>query len=63
METIAIHQSRKSDKVIEFIELSVEKLSLRCSKEYARQIIRHHENGGLWGLYLTKAGRVKATFI
>jgi hypothetical protein len=63
METLAIHQQKNSDIVVRFIELSVDKLSQYCSKRYAKLIIECHNNGSLWGVYFTKSGRIKATFI
>jgi hypothetical protein len=63
METLAVHQSKNSDTVVKFIDLSVEKLSEYCSEKYAKSIIASHENGGLWGIYFTKSGRIRATFI
>jgi len=63
MENLAICQSKKSDTVVKFIELSVESLSQYCSKKYAKSIISSYENGGLWGIYFTKSGRIRATFI
>lgn len=63
METVAIHKSKNSEVVVKFIELSVDKLSQYCSEKYALSIIESHENGSLWGIYLTKSGRIRATFI
>lgn len=62
-EKIVIHESRNSEKVIRSIDLTLEALSAYCSKEYAERIIAKKENGQLWGVYLTNAGKIRATFI
>lgn len=59
--SIAIHQSKNSDKVIKFITES--ELTNYCSKEYANNILAAKENGSLWGCYFTLSGKVKAQFI
>ncbi len=58
--TIAIHESKNSDKTIRFV--SSANLTEYCSPAYAKRIIAAYRNGELWGLYLTKTGRIKATF-
>jgi flavoprotein len=63
MEKIPIYESKKSDKIIKFIDLSVEKLSDHCSVKYAKKIVRAHENGYLWGVHITKMGTYRAIFI
>jgi hypothetical protein len=63
METISVHQSKNSETVSMFIELSVEKLSQYCSEKYAKRIIAMQENGLLWGMYFTNSGMIRATFI
>ena len=63
METIPIYESGESDKVIRFIDLSVEKLSEHCSKQYAKRIIHASENGYLWGVHITKSGKHRAIFV
>lgn len=66
--TLAILQSKNSEKVVKFIGaergrgLYVELIQL-CSDKYAKRIIRAIENGTLWGVYFTKSGRIRATFI
>ena len=61
METIAIHESKKSDKVVKFV--AENELSEHCSKKYADRILSAKENGQLWGCYLTSSGKLRATFI
>lgn len=63
METIAIYESGKSEKVIKFIELSVKNLSEHCSVKYSKRIIYASENGSLWGVHVTGSGRYRAIFI
>ena len=62
-EKITIHESKKSEKVVTWLPLNVESLSLYCSRKYARRIIREHENGSVWGAYFTPSGKIKAIFI
>ena len=59
--TLPIFESKTSDKTIRFV--SFDNLTEYCSPAYARKIIAAQQNGQLWGLYLTKTGRIKATFI
>jgi len=61
-ETIAIHESAHSEKVVKFIELSIESLTKHCSKQYAERIMFSQNNGYLYGVHLTKSGRYKASF-
>ena len=63
METIPIYESGTSDKVIRFIDLSDEKLSGHCSKQYAKRIIHAKDNGLLWGVHVTKSGKYRAIFV
>ena len=39
IERIAICESKNSEKVVRFLELTIESLSKYCSKKYAKQII------------------------
>ena len=61
METIAIHESKKSDRVVRFLQVS--ELEKHCSKQYAKRILSARESGQLWGCYFTHSGKLKATFI
>ncbi len=56
-----IFESKTSDKTIRFVSAS--SLTEYCSTAYAKKIISAHRNGLLWGLYLTKTGKIRATFI
>ena len=60
-ETIALHEGKNSDKVVKFISLNED--PKECSKTYWNAIKQAYNNGSLWGLYLTKTGRIKAQFI
>jgi hypothetical protein len=66
--TLAIHASKNSETIIKFIGAEQTKglygeLIQLCSDRYAKRIIKALESGQLWGAYLTKSGRIKATFI
>lgn len=61
METLAIHENKNSAKVVEFV--TIEQLAKLTSKQYLKRIINAYENGSLYGLYLTKTDKVRATFI
>jgi hypothetical protein len=66
--TLAIHASKNSETVVKFIGAERPKglygeLIQLCSDKYAKRIIAAIENGQLYGAYLTKSGRIKATFI
>jgi len=61
--SIAVCESKNSEKVSRFIDLTVEEISQYCSKRYAKQIIEAQENGSVWGVYFTPSGRIRATFI
>jgi hypothetical protein len=63
IEIYAVCSSKKSEQVVKFIKLSIDELSRYCSKRYAKSIISCYENGGLWGLYFTETGKLRATFI
>jgi hypothetical protein len=63
MKSIAVHQSKHSERVMGFIELSIEKLAPYCSKKYAKLIIAASENGNLYGLHLTKLSKIRAIFV
>jgi hypothetical protein len=59
---LAIYEAKNSDKTVRFISLTIDSLTEYCSKKYAKKIIEAHENGQLWGVCLTKSGRIKASF-
>lgn len=60
--TIAIHESKNSDKVVKFCT-GVNELLEYCSKRQAIKIQNAANNGNLWGCYFTKTGNVRATYI
>jgi flavoprotein len=61
--SIAIHESKDSEKVVRFLNLNVESLSEFCSVNYAKSIIQAQENGSVHGVYFTPSGRIRASFI
>jgi hypothetical protein len=61
MEKLAVCSGKDIDKVQFFI--SLEQLQKYCSERYAKKIRKAHENNCLHGLYLTTAGKIKATFM
>ena len=61
MITLAIHENKNSDKVVKFA--TIEELQELTSKTYSKRIIDALENGYLYGLHLTKTGKIRATFI
>ena len=61
MKTIAIYENKNSDKVVKFA--TIEQLQELTSKQYLKRIINAYENGTLWGVYFTKNGNIRATFI
>ena len=63
MNTIAIHASKNSETVIKSINASVNALSSYCSKTYANRILSALEKGSLYGVYFTKSGKLRASFI
>lgn len=65
---ITIRESKNSNKVVKFIsgespDVIKVRLEKYCSGKYATRIFEAAQNGGLWGCYLTKSGRIRATFI
>jgi len=68
MISIAIHESKNSQKVVEFVKgeapYQVEgRLTKYCSEKYASKIFDAYQNGTLHGVYFTTSGKIKATFI
>jgi hypothetical protein len=66
--SIAIHESKSSDKVVKFVNAQqpqglFDQLLEFTNARYARRIITAQENGSLYGVYLTKSGNLRATFI
>jgi flavoprotein len=61
--SIAIHESKDSEKVVRFLNLNVESLSEFCSVNYAKSIIAAQDNGSVYGVYFTASGRIRANFI
>jgi hypothetical protein len=61
MNTIAIYESKKSEKIVKFV--TAEQLLELTNKRYAKKLIEALENNLLYGTYITKTGRLKATFI
>jgi len=60
--TIAIYSSKNSEKVVTFCT-GVNELTKYCSLPQAKKIQKAQENGMLYGVYFTKAGNVRATYI
>jgi len=60
MENYAIHESKKSDKVVKFV--AERNLTAYCSNAYARKIIEANNSGLLEGLYFTESGKIRANF-
>ena len=59
--TVAIHESKHSEKVITFCT-GIYELMKYCSKRQAIRIMDAAENGSLWGAYFTKTGQVRASY-
>ncbi len=62
MITIAIHESKNSQKVIKTISAESQ-LTNYCSAKYAAKIFDAYQNGLLWGCYFTPSQKIRATFI
>ena len=62
-DSIAIYESKDSEKVVNTIDLTIENLSHYCSEKYAKRIISAHNSSMIWGVYWTPSGRIKATFL
>lgn len=60
--TIAIHESKNSDKVVKFCT-GVYMLLEFCSERQSKAIQHAANNGLLYGCYFTKSGKVRATYI
>ena len=56
-----IFESKNSDKVVRFVHST--QLTEYFSEAYAKKIIKAQMHGCLWGLYLTKSGRLRATIL
>lgn len=56
---IPVHASKTSDEVVRFAT----SLKRDVSPRYYKKIVDAYEGGYLWGLYLTKTGKIRATFI
>lgn len=54
---LPIHESKNSQKVVRFAT-SIER---EVSKKYYNKIVKAHNEGSLYGLYLTKSGQIRAT--
>jgi hypothetical protein len=68
MITIAIHESKDSDKVVKNITGNAPhevegRLTKYCSAKYASRIFNAYQNGMLYGCYFTKSNKVRAIFI
>ena len=61
MTTLAIYENKSSERVVRFV--TIEQLQELTSKKYLKRIVNAYENGTLYGLHLTKTGKIKATFI
>jgi len=60
-DSMPIFESKTSDKVVRFV--SSTQLTEYFSDAYAKKIIKAQMHGCLWGLYLTKTGRLRATIL
>jgi len=60
--SIAIHESKNSEKVITFCT-GVYQLLQYCSEKQAKKIQDAANNGKLYGAYFTKTGKIRATYI
>lgn len=61
MDTIAIFESKKSEKVVKFAT-PLDMLKY-CSQKQVDKILKAHENNMLWGVHFTKSGKIRATYI
>ena len=59
--SMPIFETKTTDKVVRWIHSS--QLTEYFSEAYAKKIVKAHEQGALWGLYLTKTGRLRATIL
>ncbi len=62
-EKIAIHESKNSEKVVKFINATIEALQEYVSIKDANNILNAKENNSLYGLYFTPSGKLKAIFV
>lgn len=56
-----IFENKHSDKVVRFVCST--QLTEYFTEAYAKKIIKAQEHGCMWGLYLTKSGRLRATIL
>lgn len=56
---LPVHESKNSEKVVKFAT----SLENQVSGKYFNKICKAHEEGWLHGLYFTKTGKIRATFI
>lgn len=66
--SIAIHESKNSEKVVKFVTAEQEdglfyQLLEFTNKIYAKKLIKALKNNQLHGAYLTKTGNLRAVFI
>lgn len=61
MEKLAIHENKQSERVVKFV--TIEELQELTSKKYSKRILHALKNGYLHGMYFTKTGEIRATFI
>jgi hypothetical protein len=59
--SMPIFETKTTDKVVRYIHSS--QLTEYFSEAYAKKIVKAQEQGALWGLYLTKTGRLRATIL
>lgn len=62
-EKIAIHESKNSEKVVKFVNATIEALQEYVSIKDANNILNAKENNSLHGLYFTPSGKLKAIFV
>lgn len=61
-QTIAIHESAKSEKVVAFCTGYYELIKYASEKQ-AKRILHAAENGMLWGCFLDKNGKLRTKYI
>jgi hypothetical protein len=59
---IAIYESKNSEKVVKFCT-GLYMLLEFCSERQAKRILEAQERGQLYGVYIDKSGKARATYI
>lgn len=63
MNTRGVTYNRHSTRIAFFVDMSIEALSKYCSVKYAKQLIRDDLDGTLYGLCLTKGGKIRGVYL